>query len=471
MNSEKSRNAKASKQGSKSSKSLEDASPSSSKKKKVIINRNNAADKEDDIKKDRQDFYLTNYMKSIIKKGKQDDTFYCNLCPGKPELLRKNVYRHITDTSKHSLAITKPIDVKGHEELLPLISRLADKNKAVYSNKNVKAENAEGQKTHFEFLALCQSLNLSFLQTSALGKFLQNKVFQNNIDFFQSSSFQRGTLSLMIRAFGRIILDKLRRELIKSPYSITIDSSTIGRKNVTLLKVRYLKDYIDKKGFKRTSIQNRTIGLKYLKHSSTAETMFEITKEKLLNFGEDIKSNLFGFVHDHASNLSGRYDGLGVLLKKELSRYIFDLKDPCHSLNLSLQDSLKKMPDLITDFIDDIHNHVRSPQRVAYLQDIQLDNNFRILAPKRYVKTRWLSLGETIKRLLEIWNSLILYIQAKPKDLGAKETKYSEFLLILQDDFFKKKIQILGCLVDKMNATNIIFQNQSMETNNIKTEE
>ena len=94
---------------------------------------------------------------------------------------------------------------------------------------------------------------------------------------------------------------------------------------------------------------------------------------------------------------------------------------------------------------------------------MQSDNNFRILASQRYVTTRWLSLDKTIKRLFKIWNSLILCIQAKPKDLSTKETKYSEFLSILQDGFFLK-IQIIGC------SMNIIFQNQSVETDNIRTE-
>ena len=62
-----------------------------------------------------------------------------------------------------------------------------------------------------------------------------------------------------------------------------IDSSTIARKNVTVVKVRYLKTYTDENGSKRTRIENRTVDVKYLKTTSSAETMLQIIKQKLFN--------------------------------------------------------------------------------------------------------------------------------------------------------------------------------------------
>lgn len=101
---------------------------------------------------------------------------------------------------------------------------------------------------------------------------------------------------------------------------------------------------------------------------------------------------------------------LGALLKKEYSnKFFMDLKDPCHSLNLALIHSLNSIPDELMNFIDGIHNHFVSPQRVSYLHNIQSEREFPMLSPKHYVKTRWLSLGESLQRLLIIWDSLIEY--------------------------------------------------------------
>jgi len=98
--------------------------------------------------------------------------------------------------------------------------------------------------------------------------------------------------------------------------------------------------------------------------------MLQITKEKLFDLGDRVKDNLVGFIHDHASNFSGKYNGLGTLLRKETGRFIFDVKDPCHSLNLIFQKSLEILPSKITGFIDDIHNHFLSPQRRAFLNQL-----------------------------------------------------------------------------------------------------
>ena len=47
------------------------------------------------------------------------------------------------------------------------------------------------------------------------------------------------------------------------------------------------------------------VGIKYLKDSSSAKTLFDITQEKILDLSEKVKSNLVGITHDHASALSG----------------------------------------------------------------------------------------------------------------------------------------------------------------------
>ena len=78
----------------------------------------------------------------------------------------------------------------------------------------------------------------------------------------------------------------------------------INRDTVCTLKVRYTKD---------NELQNKFIGLKYLKESSTAQAIYDVTKEKLMNLDENIGENLCGYVHDHASNLSGCANGLGQL--------------------------------------------------------------------------------------------------------------------------------------------------------------
>jgi len=175
-------------------------------------------------------------------------------------------------------------------------------------------------------------------------------------------------------------------------------------------------------------------------------------------------------VHDHASALTGEYNGLGALLNKECEGFIMDLKDPCHSINLALLQSLESLPDQVTNFVTEIHNHFISPQRVAYLHKIQLEKGYSLLSPKHYIKTRWLSIGESLNRLLLIWHSLIDYMRKRPPFPGMKKEKYDEFTKLLENKEFKLQIIFMNKVIGKLNETSIKFQNQTSEIQNLKLE-
>jgi len=416
---------------------------------------------------ERKSIYITEYMKEVIKIKQGTTNFYCSLCPGNPSLLKRNIFRHIIESSQHKNSISKEKDIKGHDELTPKIVEAMTKNKAIYSKKVLQSKN-QAHITYLRLLIFCQSQKFTIMQTSALTKFLK-ELMMNQEDPLIIGVTEREEISLIARSFGRCILEKLKQDLSHTPYSIMLDSSTMVRKNVTLLKVRYPKEYIDPSGIKRTIIENRTLGVKFLGHSSSAISMLNITKEKLFTLGSKVKDNLVGFVHDHAKNFSGKYNGLGTLLRNELQKFLFDVKDPCHSLSLTLQKSLTVLPNNILSFIEDIHNHFVSPQRKAYLNQLQLDENMKVLCPKNYIKTRWLSMGESLKRILEIWDSLSKYMAQKPS-FGVSDQKYEDFVKLLESKSFKAKIQVLASIVNKLNQINIRFQDQTLEIQHIKLE-
>jgi len=210
--------------------------------------------------------------------------------------------------------------------------------------------------------------------------------------FFQNYSFSWDEISLVSRSVGKILVEDLKEDLRSSPYSLTIDNSTVAKKNITALKVKYLKERVDEEGFTKNVLQNKIIAIKYLKESSNAKTMLQIIDEKIFGLDEKIKSNLVGFVHDHASVLNGETNGLVALLRKSLDQKFMNLNDFCHSLNLAVDKSLDTLPEELMDFIYDIHNHFIRTQRIAYLNRLQIEKGFKVLSLKHYVKTRWLSL-------------------------------------------------------------------------------
>lgn len=449
-----------SKKGSKSQTIVEDElSETNNQKKKVLRSQKNLAK-----------FYLTDYMKKIIKvKDSKKNKFLCDLCPDKPELSKKNVLRHFLKSETHDLSIVKKEDIDGHYILIPLIKEKQELNKIKYGKK--KPDTKQEVRDYLQFIGFCEKQNFSFRQISAIGKYLKQLVEQGRVSFFKGNTFERSEISLIARCYGRYLLDNIKQDLIKSPFSFTIDSSTVAKKNIVALKVRYMKETLDSKGFKKSYLQNKVVGIRYLKESSSAQVMHQATKQTILSLDEDIPTNLVGYVHDHASNLSGPYNGLGALLRKDFKKsgqYFMDLKDPCHSLNLVLNQSLDILPAEITEFVSNIHRHFVPAQRLAFLNNLQIENKLAILCPKRYVETRWLSLGESLARLLTIWPSLIKYMKEKPSFVSITKQKYEEFSKLLENKMFRLQIVFLSSIIGRINKVNAKLQGQTLEIQNLK---
>ena len=197
-----------------------------------------------------------------------------------------------------------------------------------------------------------------------------------------------------------------------------------------------------------------------------------------------IKQNLIGITTDRASTLIGEENGLISLLKKEIAQNIFPLADPCHSLSLIIKHSLKVLPENIRIFISNIHNYFTSPQRREKLKAVQKENGYKILLPLNYVKTRWLSLGNSLLRLVEIWPSLQVYfntysgekgvrcsqvINPKPEeDIEISQVNYKDISTLLNDESFFVKISFLSLIIGKINHYNMKFQTQGLDISQLK---
>ena len=128
-----------------------------------------------------------------------------------------------------------------------------------------------------------------------------------------------------------------------------------------------------------------------------------------------------GFTHDNGSNLIGENTGLTTLLNKAGNKF-FDLCDPCHGLHLSMKHSIKEMPANIEHFIHSVAYDFAFPKKKALLRKIQEESGYKVLYPKQIAPTRWLSLGESLLRIIQIWDSLIKFYDSIQK-LQQKQKK------------------------------------------------
>ena len=100
--------------------------------------------------------------------------------------------------------------------------------------------------------------------------------------------------------------------------------------------------------------------------------------------------------------LSSHENGLVGLLKANHSNFLFNIAYPCHGVSLSLRHSFETLPDEIVKFVDEINSYFAYSQHKAELRRVQEEADMDVQLPKKYVKTRWLSLGQSLQRILRI---------------------------------------------------------------------
>ena len=186
--------------------------------------------------------------------------------------------------------------------------------------------------------------------------------------------------------------------------------------------------------------------------------------------------------HDNGSSLVGENIGLSSLLKKENLPF-FALKDPCHGLNLVAKHALNSLPYEMVQFVQNISSRFSSPQRKAQLKKLQEENGGNFLYPKKLAFTRWLSFGDCLGRIIDIWGSLqkyyefyILNKKDKKENSKNKENNSSKTLKLkskdvddlLNNETFYLQMYLLNHFINTLNRYNIKFQSQKASVSEIK---
>lgn len=441
---------------------------SSNKAKKVISNQkknfqSSKQPNENEITNSKhtkfsEKIFKTNYMKNFIYEGSSEYKCKCKYCKDPLhktqdlELLVDSVYMHIK-SEKHR--ISTPAE---EEDLLTELKEKIDKaNVKVPKGIQTHEDRKESESKNFlEFIGFMIKEKLSYSQIQRIGEFLKEMYKENQLKFFKESTFDRELISLISKdCFGQNLIEQLKKDLTSYKYSLSLDNTTIASENLCALKAKYIETNEGK-----TRVQNKIVGLYKLRESSSGETMFEVLKQKLF-FNEEIKNNLTGIVTDHASSLIGPETGLIVRLKEALEpRFIFTLKDPCHALNIVAKNSLDILPSEIMATILELSAHFSYPQRVAALYAVQEKNNLPLLRPKKYGKTRWLSLNDSIERMIEIWDSLKIYM--------TEQNLCPSIKAMLNNEKFYLQICFLCNILKRINKYNIILQNHSLPIGDLK---
>ena len=366
-------------------------------------------------------FKGNSYLPTFIKEVKDEEfCFECRKCSAQKKnkiILVNNLYIHLS--SQGHKAKTPKSELPKLDAALKLFETHNKKDEEKKSQDTKKKDEAGD---FLQFVGFLMSLNLSYAQIEKIGKFLQTKAKNKKLGFLKTVNFDQRLLSKISQeCFGRFFHDNLLEKLSQNPYSLIVDNSTFCGESICAFKVIFLdKTWDEELKTQITKAQNKIIALTNLKESSSGQTLMEIAEKKLF-VNENVRKNMIGFAHDNGSALVGDKIGLAALMKKD-GIVFMDLCDPCHGLDLSLKHSIKELPPAILSFVQNISNNFSSSQQKAVLRRIQEEKGLKVLYPKKLAQTRWLSLGQALKRLLEIWESLVYYYDYFLPENLAEET-------------------------------------------------
>jgi hypothetical protein len=144
----------------------------------------------------------------------------------------------------------------------------------------------------------------------------------------------------------------------------------------------------------------------------TAQGIYNSMMEVLMDNNIPLH-NWVGFCADTTNVMMGQEKSVAQLIKQNFPSVII-IKCSCHSIHLVASYACKKLPNSLEDLVRNIYSHFkRSAKRTKDFEDFQKfyneeSNPKKMLAPGQ---TRWLSLQNCVKRILEYWESLTHYWQ------------------------------------------------------------
>jgi len=136
--------------------------------------------------------------------------------------------------------------------------------------------------------------------------------------------------------------------------------------------------------------------------------------------------------------------------------HLIVVQDYCHSLNLFLQDCLKKFPCKFIKIVEDIppifrYSATKTNRLVDFIKDKTADSKVeRIL---KYVPTRWTSFYECLGRIVELSEPLITFF----KDEGTENQKR------LLRSHNLKILMLLHTLLGKLNSIIKDFEKENLD--------
>ena len=205
----------------------------------------------------------------------------------------------------------------------------------------------------------------------------------------------RTALSSFLKCISKVIYERVLNSIRESPaFGLMIDETADISNDQKLIV--YIS-YWDKKTYSVKYVYFKLIEIK----SKTAESIFNELMTLLQDNDLSIHK-LAGISTDGASSMVGCHSGVSTRFI-DINPYIIATHCLAHRLNLVSEDAFKLFPDLIRfeTTVREIYSYFkRSSKRHNELKEFQQDNDEPLLVPLKTGDTRWSSLYNAVKTLV-----------------------------------------------------------------------
>lgn len=367
------------------------------------------------------------------------DLAYCKICNSDVTCGRSEITRHLASQRHKQLSLeftkTKSLDKYLSTTPVEKTARKLEIQICAFLSEN-----------HLP-ISLCEPL-LDLLKA----------MFPDQISLKKVKLGKQRASNIIRQVFGKHFCTELSTTLSECLFSVIIDETT---DRSTIKQMSVIVQYFHDGKFQHSFLDLIEV------NDSSANGLFNALRECFVSKNIPL-ANIVGFCSDTTNVMMGSKHSVTTLLKSVLPHVII-IKCSCHMIHLSASNACLKLPRYIEDLCRNTFSHFSlSSKRQHALREFQkfVDvEPHKILAPGQ---TRWLSLQACVQRLLEQWNALELYFT----ELAFSDPTQVNDMIV---DAFNNKLtcvylEFLDYNLGKLNSFNTLFQSESPNFFNLKTE-
>ena len=372
--------------------------------------------------------------------------FICKICKSKNNSDHSGYYDNLLGhlcTNAHEIATPDKKELEiGINKFKMLRNRNARKLKNEINSQDIT-------QVRFFITTWILKNHLPFSLTEDLMNFLSELTSKFNKETLEASKMSRKmTREIATHCIAATLKEEIASDLKSCYFSLSTDlgSDNFGEKYFPIMATY----------FKENKIENKLVTLLKVKSDSTGKTLYEMVKKELF-CGQDahlVEKHFMGIASDKGGNLLAVRAGLANRLIKDYS-YSIAVHDYCHIFNLVCEAAMEAFPESVVKTIKTISAHFKqSPMRKAIFREVQIERGVGKNETKEilsYVPTRWFSLNDSIKRILELWDLLEIYFE---------QEGYNDELNLFNVEN-ELMIKLLGSLIEKLNFYNKRFESQN----------